>query len=455
MDIETDLVVIGGGMAGLVAGSVAAEAGLDVVLLRKGHGATAQSSGAIDIIGYVPGAATYFMNPVEGLHALSAMCPFHPYSALGRSKEGLPTDPDRVVSRVRGSVQWLKDKLSGSCGALKGDLEENIQAISLLGTSKPTCLVQETMWNDIPPSHDSVILFAGLRGLPDFNPSSAVKAFMANRPYGEEGPRKAVSCVLDVAPSGRPFNLSQIEIARSVDHDAGLSALANSLEGQVLKTGADYVAVPPILGVEHARENRRQLEEKTGAAVFELTAFPPSVPGLRLQTGLETVFKKTDGRLLAGHEATGVRKDGDLIQAITARAPRRTMEIRSTAVVLASGKFLGGGLVGDERGVRESLMGLPVVDGDLIPVSDSRPQRLTNVIPLSPEGHPLFGVGLAFDSSFHPVGADGSPVAQNLLAAGSVLAGYNYAVEKSGLGVALATGFAAGTNAAAYVKGVQ
>ncbi|RDE14641.1 MAG: anaerobic glycerol-3-phosphate dehydrogenase subunit B [Candidatus Thorarchaeota archaeon] len=455
MDIETDLVVIGGGMAGLVAGSVAAEAGLDVVLLRKGHGATAQSSGAIDIIGYVPGATAYLMNPVEGLHALSAMCPFHPYSALGRSQEGVPSDPGRVVSRVHSSVQWLKDKSSGSCGALKGDLEENIQAVSLLGTSKPTCLIQETMWNDTPPSHDSVILFAGLRGLPDFNPSSAVKAFMANRPYGEEGPRKAVSCILDVSSSGKPFNLSQIEIAQFVDHDAGLSALANSIGGQVLKTGADYVAVPPILGVERARENRRQLEEMTGATVFELTAFPPSVPGLRLQTSLEAVFRKADGRLLAGHEATEVRQAGDLVQVIAARAPRRTIEIRSTAVVLASGKFLAGGLVGDERGVRESLMGLPIVDSDLIPTGDSRPQRLTGVIPLSPEGHPLFGVGLAFDSSFHPVAADGSPIAQNLFAAGSVLAGYNYAVEKSGLGVALATGFAAGANAAAYVKGVQ
>ncbi|MHA1850554.1 MAG: FAD-binding protein, partial [Candidatus Thorarchaeota archaeon] len=54
MDIEADLMVIGGGIAGLVAGTIAAEAGLNTVLLRKGQSATAYSSGAIDVIGYVP-----------------------------------------------------------------------------------------------------------------------------------------------------------------------------------------------------------------------------------------------------------------------------------------------------------------------------------------------------------------------------------------------------------------
>jgi len=37
MDIEADLLVIGGGMAGLVAGTVAAESGLNTILVRKGQ----------------------------------------------------------------------------------------------------------------------------------------------------------------------------------------------------------------------------------------------------------------------------------------------------------------------------------------------------------------------------------------------------------------------------------
>ncbi|MEE8566641.1 MAG: FAD-binding protein, partial [Candidatus Bipolaricaulota bacterium] len=55
MNLEADIVVIGGGMAGLVAGIRATEEGMRTVLLRKGQSATAYSSGAIDVIGYLPG----------------------------------------------------------------------------------------------------------------------------------------------------------------------------------------------------------------------------------------------------------------------------------------------------------------------------------------------------------------------------------------------------------------
>ncbi|MHA2352229.1 MAG: FAD-binding protein, partial [Candidatus Thorarchaeota archaeon] len=63
MDIECDLLVIGGGMAGLVAGTVAAEAGLSTILLRRGQSATAYSSGAIDVLGYLPDASEPFSTP--------------------------------------------------------------------------------------------------------------------------------------------------------------------------------------------------------------------------------------------------------------------------------------------------------------------------------------------------------------------------------------------------------
>ena len=60
MKLESDLLVIGGGMAGLVAGTVAVESGAEVLLLRKGQSATACSSGSIDIIGYLPDATEPF-----------------------------------------------------------------------------------------------------------------------------------------------------------------------------------------------------------------------------------------------------------------------------------------------------------------------------------------------------------------------------------------------------------
>jgi len=82
MDLEADLVVIGGGMAGLIAGTIAAETGVNTILLRKGQSATAYSSGAIDVIGYLPEASDPFASPEEGLFALSRLYPLHPYSTV-------------------------------------------------------------------------------------------------------------------------------------------------------------------------------------------------------------------------------------------------------------------------------------------------------------------------------------------------------------------------------------
>ncbi|MFW9816737.1 MAG: anaerobic glycerol-3-phosphate dehydrogenase subunit B, partial [Candidatus Thorarchaeota archaeon] len=58
------------------------------------------------------------------------------------------------------------------------------------------------------------------------------------------------------------------------------------------------------------------------------------------------------------------------------------------------------------------------------------------------------------DPHFRPIQDEGVEWARNLFAAGSVLAGYNYAVEKSGLGVALTSGFSAALHASNYVKEV-
>jgi glycerol-3-phosphate dehydrogenase subunit B len=455
MDIKADLLVIGGGMAGLVAGMVGAEAGLKVVVLRKGQGATAISSGAVDIISYLPGADTPFASAIEGLHALSEIYPLHPYSVLGYSDEGLPSDAEKVVARVGESVNWLKEKLSGTPSALVGDLSRSLQAVTMLGSSKPTSLVQETMFAEGSDDwHDSVVLFAGFRGFPDFNPSMAAKAFLDSRLPGENKPRRIANCTLEALPFETPYNISSFELARYADREDGLLRVAKLLREHVKSTGADFVAFPPVLGLRRARANKAELEEKTGAVIFELLAFPPSVPGLRLQTALESTLNNEGGRVLIGHEAVSIDKREEHIHSVKVKTPRRTLNIIPSAVVLASGKFIGGGLRGDERGISETLMGLTVVDVDSFQTEGMRPQRLTNVMALNSEGHPLFGLGIAFDSRFRPVGPDGQPVADNMFAAGSMLSRYNYLTEKSGLGVALSTGYAAGTNAADYVKGV-
>ncbi|MGD9397520.1 MAG: anaerobic glycerol-3-phosphate dehydrogenase subunit GlpB [Candidatus Thorarchaeota archaeon] len=454
MDLECDLLVIGGGMAGLVAGITASREGFSTLLLRKGQSATAYSSGAIDIIGYLPEAIEPFASPQEGLTAVAGLLPLHPYSIIGYRDDVEPDDVvNMIVGQTRDAINWLKTNLKDTIAPLKGSFDTNMHPITVLGTTKPTCLVQESIYSEtLEQREDSVLLFGGFAGYPDFNPSMAAKTYLEDRLAIGLSPRKVGWFLLKVTPFGKPYNLSSIEIARHFDHNDSIEEMAKPLKKQVEQIGATHVAFPPVLGVNRALENKKTLEELLGVEVFELLGLPPSVPGLRLQMALERILRKGGGKLLVGHEAVSYNRANGRLTSVTAKAPRREIEINSKVVILATGKFIGGGLRGDENGIRESLFDLMTVTGAYHSAGDILPSRITNRVSISPEGQPVYSCGLTVDPLFRPVQENGVEFASNLFGAGSVLAGYDYSTEKSGLGVALTSGYSAAKSAIDFLK---
>jgi glycerol-3-phosphate dehydrogenase subunit B len=456
MNLKSELLIIGGGMAGLVAGIIAAESGVRTLLLRKGQSATAFSSGAIDIIGYLPNAIESFSDPSEGLTAIAGLYPLHPYGVVGYGDEVAPEEVvETIITIVHDAVVWLKNHLEGTMASVIGDFSSNIYPITVLGTIKPTCLVQKTMNpGEIHEREDSVLLFAGITGYPDFNPSSAAKTYLEDRISMGQPPHKVGHCMTQIMPFGKSYNISSIELARHLDHKDSIEDWAKQLEVQTKRIGATHVAIPPVLGLRHAMKNKIELEKSIGAEVFELLGFPPSIPGLRLQNALEGVYTKAGGKMLVGHEAISYTRTGQRVNTVTARSPRREITIDTKAIILATGKYIGGGIAGDEKGIRETVFDIMTVTGDYHSAKDIVPSRVTHRLEISPNGQQIQSCGLSIDPQFRPIREDGLEWADNVFAAGAVLAGYNYSVEKSGLGVALTSGYRAAKSAVDYVKGV-
>jgi glycerol-3-phosphate dehydrogenase subunit B len=446
MDLNTDVLIIGGGMAGLVAGTIAAESGLDTILLRKGQSATAYSSGAIDVLGYLPDSVVPIASPEEGLQVISNFYPLHPYGILGfsdtKSEHSTP-----VIEQVRKSIAWLKDHLNDSCVKIIGDLSQNIWPITLLGTTKPTALIQETIYSaSLTEQTDSSLLFAGIKGLQTFHPSIAARVFLENQLAMDIPPKRVSHCLLDITPFGNPYNISSIELARHFDHEGSIVELINQLKEYVDTIGATHIALPPVLGIQNTRTNLNEIDDALDVEVFELLPFPPSVPGLRLQNSLEEMFVKSGGRLMIGYEAKSAITENSRVKKIEVDAPRRSLSIVPKSVVLATGSFIGGGLKGTKVGINETVFGLMTVTHGFYSASEIRPTDTANIFAISPDGHTVFGSGVSVDPEYRPVDKDGIHYAENLYCAGAILAGYNYSAEKSGLGVALATGYAAGHN---------
>ena len=128
------------------------------------------------------------------------------------------------------------------------------------------------------------------------------------------------------------------------------------------------------------------------------------------------------------------------------------MSIEAKAFVLSTGKYIGGGISGDENGIRETVFGLMTVTDAYHAADTIIPSRYTNRIAISPQGQPVNSCGLTLDTHFRPVDDDGVEWASNLFSAGAVLAGYDYSMEKSGLGVAAMSGFSAGKNVVELIK---
>jgi glycerol-3-phosphate dehydrogenase subunit B len=112
------------------------------------------------------------------------------------------------------------------------------------------------------------------------------------------------------------------------------------------------------------------------------------------------------------------------------------LEVRADAVVLATGRFLSGGLGSDRRGVFEQLIGLPLRQ------PETRKDWFRTDY-LDPQGHALNRAGVPVDAAFRPVDAEGDPVDPRLFAAGAILAGQDWVRSRSGAGIAIASAWGA------------
>ena len=77
-----DLLVIGAGLSGLMAGIAAARQGAHTRIVATGVGALLWTPGTIGVLGYLPDRQGPVRSPLETLDALGRIWPQHPYTLL-------------------------------------------------------------------------------------------------------------------------------------------------------------------------------------------------------------------------------------------------------------------------------------------------------------------------------------------------------------------------------------
>jgi len=400
-----DAVVIGAGTAGLVAGTRLAQAGARVCVVAKGVGSTHLAPGTIDALGYVPDRVD---NPKLAIAELSSALPDHPYALLG-------------AELVSEAAQWLIQTAAAGPApgyAYVGSLERNFLLPTALGALKPSAVIPETFAAGDSRQLGRLVV-VGLPALRDFHPELCASNL-------EAAGIDARAVTLDV--SVERADSSTLGMARLFDDPTWRASFAARLAPLV--RAADQVALPAMLGLNDPHAVLRDLEEKLGRPVFEISTLPPSVPGMRLYELLRHALRAAGGAIALGAGVVAHERDGERIVSIDTQSAGSPTTYEADAFVMASGGFHSGAIMLDSHWqAHEQVLDLPLHG---VPGRDE-PRFCAEYF----AEQPMARVGVAVDAELRAIDT------ANVVVAGASLPGAVPWREASGEGIALSSGYRA------------
>ena len=415
--MDLDLLIIGGGLTGLAAARRAEQAGLSCLIVADSPGSLPYTSGAIDLLAVYPTETKRNRaEPWEAVSELIEQAPEHPYGRAG-------------LARVRASIKDFTTYLAQGPLAYHLRAEGNLQIITAAGTIKPTYAVPCSMKaNVLALDRRLPTLILGFADLVEFSPEQVV-GNLRDRWPGIRAERLDLGGILP--PDRRLTPAGLLDEFERPDFRARLADLIKPLLG-----AAKYLGLPAVLGGSGMPAVLSDLEERLGVQVFEIPLVSPSAPGTRLADLLKQDLLQAGVRYWAGAPIARLEAAGGRICLALRKGRGVEEEIRARYVLLATGRFFGGGLVADRQGVVEPLVDLPVR------APASRDDWHMNTF-LGAPGHPINRVGVKVDRHMRPVSVDGRVLYDNLYAAGAILADHDWVREKSGAGISVATAYAA------------
>ncbi|MFB6090018.1 MAG: glycerol-3-phosphate dehydrogenase subunit GlpB [Halobellus sp.] len=425
MAIDSEVLVIGGGLAGLTSALSAAREGADVRLVSYKQSTLRHASGLVDLLGYTPDGEGPLVDPYAAIPDLPDE---HPYRTVG-------------VDGIREAMALFDDVADD----YEGDhTDANALVPTHGGAVKPTARYPASAGAGLA-SDDRDVLLVGFESLTDFDaPHVAEHLRAADVPFDVRG-------VTIRFPGDLNADAKVTRYAKLLDTNGSVTvrgrerpardALAERVNTEL--DGEARVGFPAVLGDDAARDVRESLADRLGADVFEVPMGPPSLPGLRLEDALFDALDAAGASFETGNPVVGYEADGGSVDSVYVEKNGAEIPYAADEYVLATGGLVGKGVESERDRVYE-----PIFDCHV-----SHPEDRYDWSDFEAFGdHAFARFGVRTDDDLRPIDADDAPEFDNLAAAGAVLGGYDFAAEKSGSGVSIATGYAAGRNAARRVR---
>ncbi|NJD10062.1 MAG: FAD-dependent oxidoreductase [Gemmatimonadetes bacterium] len=371
-----DVIVIGGGIAGVAAALESAAAGAVTAVVRAGPGATALASGAWhgplpSLLGEALAAAGLPHLPVDTLLP-------HPFGDL-RPADNAPAT--HAAARI-----------------------------------------------------DEAACVCGIAGLPHFPAAALARMWRAPR---------HVTLALPETPAA---GWSPVALAAALERDpAGLIAALRQL-------GAGTRAIlPAVLGLDPLARTAERVAAAAGVDVAEALGVPPSVPGWRLDRTLVRVLERSGVTLLEGRVVDrAVQDDVVLSVRVAVRGEPVLRELAAAAFVLATGRFVGGGIAAADGGEEVDVArGQALREASLVERAlgcdvwiehlgdrfrEVQPVPLTDPVRAEPQA--LLRAGVHVDAAGRPRDVQDQVRYRNVTARGAVVAATSHGLGRAAAGAA-------------------
>ncbi len=415
---KSDVVVVGMGIAGMMAAYTAAKNGKNVTLLATGLGAISIASGCIDVLGYIQNGEDMqaVTNPLDAIGNLPET---HPYSIIGRAS-------------VEKALEAMQEFCKAQDTALHCRQGKNTLVPTIIGTLKPTYFYPAAS-DSAPLFSAKSVLVASVDAIRDCHPKLIVQQ-LQKYPALRGVHFEAASLSSHFGAAHRA--VSALDVARYVDSPEGFAWLKAALTP--LAKDYDAILMPPILGTNLSNyvlsSPWKKLRGALGCSLIEMISLPPGVGGYRLSTAFMQAIRllQTQGKIRIIENATIYKAyvENGHCHALIAHGEGVTHSYAADNFILATGGILGGGIQTKPGKAFETVFGINIE------------------MPIKPEewaadtafgSHAFTKMGVAVNEKLQAIDSQGTVLMDNVFFAGRTLGKYDFAAEKNGNGVAIAS----------------
>ena len=417
-----DVVIIGGGLAGLLCGIVLQEQGKHCAIINNGQAAIDFSSGSMDLLGTLPDGQNV-RDFDRTFDTLKQLLPQHPYCLLGKAQ---------VLAKAE-QFERLAQSLNLK---LVGTVRQNHQRVTPLGGLRSTWLSPDSV-----PTLNSDDIFAykkiavlGIEGYHDFQPQLLAENLRQNRQF------RHCEFIVDylnipeldhLRANSREFR--SVNIAQLLEHKLAFPNLVEEIKAAI--NSADAAFLPACFGLDD-QSFFNSLKQAVGLPLFELPTLPPSLLGIRQHKQLRDRFESMGGIMFNGDRALRADIQNNQVHKIYTQLHQEDA-ITAEFFVLASGSFFSNGLMAEFERIFE-----PVFEADIIELPHfNAQQRASWTSPRFSAPQPYYSAGVVINDKCQVQKC--GRFLTNLYAAGNVIGGYNGIELGCGSGVAVVTALTA------------